>query len=113
MLHSLAIRLTLREGYTELTNKIDTDVFAPGELESIFIIKHLGKHQDNPHFHFAVVSSLSTQTLRARLKKYYNCKGNETLSIKKWDGQDKYLQYCLHECTTVDEVNRDILQNTF
>ncbi|WP_445775543.1 hypothetical protein, partial [Shewanella sp.] len=25
----------------------------------------------------------------------------------------KYLQYCLHECTTVDEVNRDILQNTF
>jgi len=87
-------------------------MFDTGELQEIFIIKHMGKNQDNPHFHMALKSTLTTQTLRARLKKYYTCKGNETLSVKKWDGKDKFIQYCLHECKTLQEVNDNLLLNT-
>lgn len=109
----LMVRLNIQEGFTALTQRIPQDLFQAGELDAIFVIKHMGKNKDNPHYHIALTTSLTSQTLRARLKIYFGIKGNGAFSLKKWDGDPKFIQYCLHECKTMEDVQANLMMNTY
>jgi len=109
---TLAIRIDEKEGYETLIR----DTFTPGDegvFESSFCIKHVGKTERNPHFHLAVKSRLRKETLRARLNLIFNKgSGNGHMSIKEWDGQDKYIQYCLKESSSDEYMNKTIVVNS-
>lgn len=50
--------------------------------------------------------------MRARLKKALDTQGNKSYSMKKWDTDKKFIQYCLHECDDMEDVQRTVLVNT-
>lgn len=106
-MNHISIRLNQVEGFRQKM----LDFFSGEDYECVFIISHQGKHKDNPHWHLAVITKCTIQTLRARLHAAVGCKGNKQVSMKKWDGKRKYIQYCLHECKTIDEVNDTIEVN--
>lgn len=106
----VAIRIDEKEGY----EKLITEAFTPGEeIEGAFCIKHMGKTGRNPHFHLAVWSKVSKATLRARLNQIFNKgSGNGHMSLKEWDGKEKYIQYCLKECSSDDHMWNTIKLNS-
>lgn len=104
----IIIRVNLQEGYSALINSFLEDE----DFECKFVIRHAGKHKDNPHLHISLITNLSIPTTRARLKKCLNTQGNKQYSMKKWNLDKKFIQYCLHECTTMEEVRSSITHNT-
>jgi hypothetical protein len=106
-LNGIMIRVNLQEGYTEkLTTFLSNE-----EYECVFMVKHEGKLKDNPHYHIGMITQATIQTVRARLKQSLETQGNKLYSMKKWDKDKKFIQYCLHECDTMDEVRSAVKIN--
>ncbi len=107
LITGICIRVNLQEGYSDLINQFLKD----DDFDCVFAIRHNGKNNDNPHLHIAITTKLTIPTTRARLKKSLNCTGNKQYGMKKWDLDKKFIQYCLHECTEMDEVHAVITHN--
>lgn len=96
------MRLQALEGYRE---KI-TMLAACDEYRVVFSVRHTGKKNDNPHYHVVIVTSVKAQAFRVRMKKIFaDGRGNEHMSIKRYDGDIKAFSYCYHE-TGVEEFVR-------
>lgn len=104
----LAIRLN-DFGYLEKARKF----FVPGEMfDAVYGIKHRGKTSNNPHWHLAVESWFSKDTIRARIAKEFDAqKGNKNHSVKEWDGNELYIQYTLKELESYDDIDTVLLVN--
>lgn len=106
-MNHISIRLNQCEGFLQKMK----DFFQDEDYHAVFCISHQGKNKDNPHWHLGVITKITIQTLRARLKTAVGCVGNKQVSMKKWDGKRKYIQYCLHECLTMEDVQDTIVMN--
>lgn len=88
-----AIRIQAYEGYLD---KLKAMAQA---YNWICAISHKGdKKEPNPHYHIVIKSTLEDGTIRKRLKVLFDKgKGNEHMSLKKWDGNLKAISYLFHE----------------
>ena len=82
--------------------------------DAIVAYEHI--HQSRIHLHFAVLNSKrcskQLRNIAAKIIGPDACKGNENLSIKKWNGSPRYITYCSRgELDPVDfyEFNEDWL----
>lgn len=81
---------TYREKITMLT--------ASDDYKVVFAVKHKGKTGENEHYHFIIVTNVAPQAFRVRMKKVFDKgKGNEHMSIKRYDGSEDAYAYCFHE----------------
>lgn len=94
------VRVQALEGYSQ---KIQ---FAMSlQYDNIIAVKHRGEKRENPHYHIVVRTDIQQQAFRKRMKTLFpDGKGNEHMSIKSWDGNDKALSYLFHEETTDKEA---------
>lgn len=68
------------------------------EYKVVFSVKHKGKTGENEHYHVIVVTNVNPQAFRVRMKKVFDKgKGNEHMSIKRYDGSENAYSYCFHE----------------
>lgn len=94
-MNKLAVRLDDRQDYEDL---IKNTLILDADIQSIWCIKHLGKSQTNPHYHFAIETKSRSDTFIARFKNLFTKgSGNGHHSRKKWDGKNRYIQYTLKE----------------
>lgn len=105
--NGIMIRVNLLEGYSQKVN----DFLQDEDYECKFVVRHDGQHKDNPHLHIAILTKITIQTMRARLKKALECQGNKSYSMKKWDTDKRFIQYCLKECDDMEDVRRTVLVN--
>jgi len=88
------VRVQALEGYGSkiaMLNLVD-------DYDGILGVKHSGSKKENPHYHIVIRTKVKEQALRVRLKKLFTeGKGNQHMSIKPWDGDDKALSYLFHE----------------
>jgi len=88
------VRVQALDGYAD---KISALVLN-SDYTSLLAVKHKGKRKDNPHYHIVVRTMVKQQAFRVRLKNIFTeGKGNEHLSLRSWDGDDKALSYLFHE----------------
>ncbi|QFR35828.1 putative CRESS viral-like replicase [Mamiellales associated circular virus 1] len=104
----LAIRLN-DFGYLQKAREF----FVPGDMfEAVYGIHHSGRKSDNKHWHFAVESWYSKDTIRARIAKEFDTqKGNKNHSVKEWDGSKTYIQYTLKELKDYNDIDTVLLVN--
>lgn len=56
MIHNgIMIRVNLQEGYTAKVN----DFLDDEDYDCKFVIRHEGKHKDNPHLHIAILTKIT------------------------------------------------------
>lgn len=68
------------------------------DYKSVLAIKHKGEKSSNPHFHIVIGTQVKDQAIRVRLRKVFpEGKGNQHMSIKRWDGNEDALSYLFHE----------------
>ena len=92
--HHYFIRINEYPGYAELINGLAESTRFPLFL----VIKHDGSTKENPHFHLVLSTIQKVATLRAYLKTIFKeGRGNAHMSIKKWDGNERAIQYLYHE----------------
>lgn len=95
MNNQLAVRLDDKEGYAEI---LRTTLLAMPEITAMFCVRHTGKKSKNTHYHLAIRMNMRTDTFMSRFKNLFTKgAGNGHHSRKAWDGEDKYIQYMLHE----------------
>jgi len=88
------VRVQALEGYGE---KVQALVLPP-EYTAVLAVKHKGRNGENPHYHIVIRTIIKPQAFRVRLKNTFpDGKGNEHMSIKAWDGDNKALSYLFHE----------------
>lgn len=96
------VRLQALEGYREKIVMLASQE----DYRVVFSVRHTGKKGDNPHYHIVIVTNVKSQAFRVRMKKIFaDGKGNEHMSIKRYDGDTKAFSYCYHE-TGVEEFVR-------
>lgn len=68
------------------------------DYTSVFAVRHKGKKGENVHYHMIIVTRVQPQAFRVRMKKLFDKgKGNEHMSIKRFDGSEDAYAYCFHE----------------
>jgi len=88
------VRVDARDGYLD---KISGLLVCPDYI-SMIAVKHLGKKQDNPHYHLVIKTQVKDQAFRVRMKKVFDQgKGNAHMGIKHWDGSIDAISYLFHE----------------
>lgn len=88
------IRVNAYESYEERIKMLH---LSP-DYRSVFAVRHRGKKGENEHYHIIIVTSVKAQALRVRMKKVFDKgKGNEHMSIKRYDGSEDAYAYCFHE----------------
>lgn len=88
------IRVQALEGYGDKIAMLNLVT----DYEGILGVKHYGSKKENPHYHLVIRTKVKEQALRVRMKKLFpDGKGNEHMSIRTWDGDDKALSYLFHE----------------
>jgi len=88
------IRVQALEGYGDKIAMLNLVT----DYEGILGVKHSGSKKENPHYHLVIRTAVKEQALRVRMKKLFpDGKGNQHMSIKTWDGDDKALSYLFHE----------------
>lgn len=88
------VRVQALDGYREKLVMLS----ANQDYKSIVAVKHNGSTKENPHFHFVVQTEVELQAFRVRMRKVFDgAKGNEHMSIKKWDGNNNAISYMFHE----------------
>jgi len=87
------IRIQALEGYLDKVGTMGT------AYNWVAAIGHKGdKETPNPHYHIVIKTAILDRTLRARMRVLFDKgKGNEHMSIKKWDGDIKAVSYLFHE----------------
>jgi len=88
------IRVNAYEGYEEKIHMLATNQ----DYKSVFAVRHQGKKGENVHYHIIVTTRVQPQAFRVRMKKIFDQgKGNEHMSIKRFDGCEDTYAYCFHE----------------
>lgn len=88
------VRVNAYEGYEEKIRMLVTC----SDYRSVFAVRHMGKQGENMHYHIIIVTRIQPQAFRVRMKKIFDKgKGNEHMSIKRFDGCEDTYAYCFHE----------------
>lgn len=88
------IRVNAYESYEEKIRMLATTA----DYRSVFAVRHKGKKGENVHYHIIIVTRVQPQAFRVRMKKIFDQgKGNEHMSIKRFDGNEDTYAYCFHE----------------
>jgi len=88
------LRVQALEGYADKVRAL----VLPTEYTAVLAVKHNGTGGENPHYHVVIRTSVKPQAFRVRMKTTFSDgKGNEHMSIKAWDGDNKALSYLFHE----------------
>lgn len=76
------------------------------DYTGVLAVRHSGSKKENPHYHIVIRTEVKEQAMRVRMKKIFTIgKGNQHMSIKRWDGDDKALSYLFHELQPDEEAN--------
>jgi hypothetical protein len=88
------VRVQALEGYLD---KIRSMTFSD-DYTALLAVRHGGNKGENAHYHIVVRTGIQDQAFRKRMKTLFpDGKGNEHMSIKPWDGDDRALSYLFHE----------------
>jgi len=104
------VRVQALDGYAQkiVALQLQTD------YTSVLAVKHSGKNKDNPHYHIVIKTNVKHQAFRVRMKNVFtDGKGNEHMSLRVWDGDDKALSYLFHEDPDAMPIIRHGISDTF
>lgn len=88
------IRVQAYESYEEKIKLLHLT----SDYKSVFAVRHKGKKGENEHYHIIISTRVQPQAFRVRMKKIFDKgKGNEHMSIKRFDGNEDTYAYCFHE----------------
>lgn len=89
-----AVRVQALEGYGERIQGLTLH----SDYTAVLSVKHSGSKGENPHYHIVLRTLVKQQAFRVRMKNLFNeGKGNQHMSIRPFDGNDKALSYLFHE----------------
>jgi len=94
------VRVQALEGYGD---KI-AGMILVSDYTAVLATRHHGSTKENPHYHIVIRTDVKPQAFRVRMKTQFpDGKGNQHMSIKPWDGDNRALSYLFHELEP-DEV---------
>jgi len=104
------VRVQALDGYGTKISALSLD----DRYTSIIAVKHKGVKQENPHYHIVVRTSVKPQAFRVRMKTIFTeGKGNEHMSIRQWDGDNKAISYLFHEDADTPLIVRKSIEDNF
>jgi hypothetical protein len=88
------VRVQAVEGYADKIRAMPL----VADYAGLLAVQHSGGTKENLHYHIVIRTDVKSQTFRKRMKALFpEGKGNQHMSIKHWDGDDKALSYLFHE----------------
>lgn len=97
------VRVQALDGYVDRISAL----ILHSDYTAVLSVKHKGKSGENPHYHIVLRTAIKAQAFRVRMKSvFHEGKGNQHMSIRPFDGDDKALSYLFHEDRATPVVAR-------
>lgn len=94
MYNQYALRLTLDDASDDVFENLKN---TQNEGDAFAMVQEEGHETNKNHYHCYIITMMTIETYRARVKKRFNVRGNEDYSLKKIRKIDEYISYMAKE----------------